>query len=317
MELTDFQQIYESYLIENPFNGSPKNLYDPMNYIMGLGGKRIRPTLVLIGSHMSGGNIENALPVAHAIEVFHNFTLLHDDIMDNADLRRGKETVHVKWDSPTAILAGDNMLILALEYLQLYKGPNKEAIVNLFLKTARGVCEGQQNDMDFGMRENVVSESEYLHMIEQKTAVLLGCALQCGALTGDITEAESSDYYDLAINMGLSFQMMDDYLDSFGDTTKTGKLQGGDIKEGKNTWLKIKSFENNADISADLFNINPEERIDKVINYWKTANLDKMILDKAKMYRDQEFNFIEKIRSKGIDCSIIESLSDLLISRQH
>lgn len=317
MELTDLQKIYESYLNKNPFKGSPNNLYEPMNYIMGLGGKRIRPTLVLIGSHMTGGSIDNALPVAHAIEVFHNFTLLHDDIMDNADLRRGKETVHVKWDSPTAILAGDNMLILALEYLQSYNGPNKDAIINIFLKTAREVCEGQQNDMDFGLRENVVSETEYLHMIEQKTAVLLGCALQCGALTGGITESESSEYFDLAINMGLSFQMMDDYLDSFGDSSKTGKLQGGDIKEGKNTWLKIKSYENNADESAELFKISPEERIDKVVNYWKAINLDKMILDKAKMYRDQEFMFIEKIGSKGVDCSIIESLSDLLISRQH
>ena len=317
MELTDFQHIYESYLRENQFNGSPKNLYAPMNYIMGLGGKRIRPTLVLIGAHMTGGNIEQSLPVAHAIEVFHNFTLLHDDIMDNADLRRGKETVHVKWDSPTAILAGDNMLILALEYLQLYKGPNKDAIMKIFLKTAREVCEGQQNDMDFGQRENVVSESEYLHMIEQKTAVLLGCALQCGALTGGINESESSDYYDLAINMGLSFQMMDDYLDSFGDSSKTGKLQGGDIKEGKNTWLKIKSFEKNADISAELFNISADERIDKVVDYWKAINLDKMILDKAKMYRDKEYIIIEKIRSTGVNCSILESLSDLLISRQH
>jgi len=317
MKLTDFQQIYEKYLQENPFKGSPKNLYDPMNYIMGLGGKRIRPTLALIGSHMTGGNIANSLPVAHAIEVFHNFTLLHDDLMDNSNLRRGKETVHVKWDNPTAILAGDNMLILALEYLQSYEGPNKDAIINIFLKTSREVCEGQQNDMDFGLRENVVSESEYLHMIEQKTAVLLGCALQCGALTGGINESESLEYYDLAINMGLSFQMMDDYLDSFGDSAKTGKLQGGDIKEGKNTWLKIKSFETNAEITGELFKISSKERIDKVINYWRSINLDNRILDKAKMYRDKEYLLMEKIRSTGVDCSVLENLSELLISRQH
>lgn len=317
MEISNFQQIYESYLKQNPFKGSPNNLYDPMNYIMGLGGKRIRPTLVLIGSHMTGGEIENALPIAHAIEVFHNFTLLHDDIMDKADLRRGKETVHVKWDSPTAILAGDNMLILALEYLHSYQGPNKDAIIEIFLKTAREVCEGQQNDMDFGLRESVVSENEYLHMIEQKTAVLLGCSLQCGALTGGISLKESTDYYDLAINMGLSFQMMDDYLDSFGDSSRTGKIQGGDIKEGKNTWLKIKSFEYDPVISSELFNLNPEERIDKVVEHWQQIKLDTLILDKAKMYQDKEFKLLDKIRSTGINCSILEQLSDLLINRQH
>ncbi len=317
MELSNFQQIYESYLKENQFNGSPNNLYEPMNYIMGLGGKRIRPTLVLIGAHMTGVEIEKALPLAHAIEVFHNFTLLHDDIMDNADLRRGKETVHVKWDNPTAILAGDNMLILALEYLHSYQGPNKEVIIEIFLKTAREVCEGQQNDMDFGLRESVVSENEYLHMIEQKTAVLLGCSLQCGALTGGISLEESNDFYDLAINMGLSFQMMDDYLDSFGDSFKTGKLQGGDIKEGKNTWLKIKSFEIDPVISSEFFKISPEERINKVVKHWKQIQLDKLILEKAKMYQDKEYYLMNKIGSSGINCSILKNLSALLINRQY
>ncbi len=317
MELSNFQQIYESYLKENQFNGSPNNLYEPMNYIMGLGGKRIRPTLVLIGAHMTGVEIEKALPLAHAIEVFHNFTLLHDDIMDNADLRRGKETVHVKWDNPTAILAGDNMLILALEYLHSYQGPNKEVIIEIFLKTAREVCEGQQNDMDFGLRESVVSENEYLHMIEQKTAVLLGCSLQCGALTGGISLEESYDFYDLAINMGLSFQMMDDYLDSFGNSSNTGKLQGGDIKEGKNTWLKIKSFEIDPVISSEFFKISPEERINKVVKYWKQIQLDKLILEKAKMYQDKEYYLMNKIGSSGINCSILKNLSDLLINRQY
>ena len=247
------QNDYNQFLNQNSFKGSPDNLYNPMNYIMSLGGKRVRPLLSMIGNQLVNGDAQHGIYIGHIMEVFHNFSLVHDDIMDKADSRRGKPTVHKKWDEPTAILSGDNMLVKAYELLINYTGPNKDAILKTFTKTAAEVCEGQQNDMDFESRNDVDIDS-YLHMIQNKTAVLLGCSIKCGALSGNCNEQISNELYDFAINMGMAFQLMDDYLDTFGNSDNTGKIKGVDILQGKKTWLFLNSQHNYQEKHQELFN---------------------------------------------------------------
>lgn len=220
----------------------PKGLYEPIGYALAAGGKRIRPTLALLGAKAVCGerfdtSVENAvLPAALALEVFHNFTLLHDDVMDKAEVRRGRPTVHVKWNENTAILSGDQMLIEAYKLLSHVPAEKLPKVLDLFNKMATEVCEGQQLDVDFEKR-NDVTIAEYMEMIRLKTSVLLATALQIGAYIAGGTDEEQQALYDFGINLGLAFQIQDDYLDCFGDPATFGKAIGGDIREGKKTWL--------------------------------------------------------------------------------
>lgn len=317
MSIAKHVETYLDYLLSNPLQGSPSNLYEPMNYIMNLGGKRVRPVLCLLGAESCGGSAINALPVAHAMEIFHNFSLVHDDIMDRADQRRGLATVHKKWNEPTAILAGDNLLVKAYESILAYGGPNRDFILTLFSRTATEVCEGQQDDMDFAER-NEVSEADYLHMIQNKTAVLLGCSLAAGALTANADKVIVDRLYEFAIAVGMSFQLMDDYLDAFGTSNNVGKVIGGDIIEGKKTWLYIKSQEFDAKITNQWFEeLEGQNRAKAVIEGWKLWGLDAMILEKSAEYGQAANAIIEELSESGVQTQGLKDLLHYLRDRTH
>jgi geranylgeranyl diphosphate synthase, type II len=314
-EIKTLQDHYINYLAGHPFKGNPLNLYDPMNYILSLGGKRVRPLLALIGNKVGGGSIDHALPIAHLVEVFHNFSLVHDDIMDRADVRRGQPTVHIKWDMPTAILSGDNLLVKTFEIWRDYEGPCKDEILNCYLKTATEVCEGQQKDMDLAQRSGDVSEEDYLEMIREKTAVLLGASLKMGFLSSGAPKEHADVFYDFAVQTGMSFQLMDDYLDTFGTEEKIGKKQGGDILEGKNTWLKIKSQETHPAKTRILFEIPGEDRIKPIISFWQELGLDQNIQKLAQEYYQKSLHDLNQLKSWGYDVEIVTALSTWLLNR--
>lgn len=316
MSIAALHQLYVDHLKANPFAGNPFNLYNPMNYIMELGGKRIRPILCLSGAVACGGHTKNAMPIAHAMEIFHNFSLVHDDIMDRAEKRRGLPTVHKKWNEPTAILSGDNLLVKAYESIFSYHGDGKDDILRLFSATATQVCEGQQDDMDFAHRESV-SELEYLTMIQNKTAVLLGCSLSCGAITAAAPQQVVQKLYDFAIAIGMSFQMMDDYLDAFGDSQKTGKKSGGDIMEGKKTWLYIKSCELNQN-TPDWFTSNTtEKRVDVIQKHWQSMELDQLILAKVNQYNETGMKLLADLSDLNVETGGLKEMFEFLSSRSH
>jgi geranylgeranyl diphosphate synthase, type II len=249
--LAEYQSIFQDYLVENEFDQTPIELYEPVNYILSIGGKRLRPLLALMGCDLfspeneentEGG--QNALPVAMAVEVFHNFTLLHDDIMDAAPLRRGMPTVHVKYNTNTGILSGDVMLILAYQFLLKTEGSNnlKVQLMDIFTRMATEVCDGQQMDMNFEKRSDVTIP-EYLKMIELKTSVLIAAAFQMGALVGGAKSSVAKRLYEFGRNVGVAFQIQDDILDTFGDPEKFGKKVGGDIVQNKKTFLVLKALQ--------------------------------------------------------------------------
>ncbi|MGK0407076.1 MAG: geranylgeranyl diphosphate synthase type II [Roseivirga sp.] len=233
-----YVSMVENTLARQDFDHEPIELYQPISYILSLGGKRLRPAMVLAGCDLFTGNLEEALLPALAIEMFHNFSLVHDDIMDDADLRRGKKTIHQKWNTNVAILAGDAMLVKSYQYLNQVDKGKLAQVLDVFSKTALQVCEGQQYDMNFE-NSSSVSEEDYLEMIRLKTAVLLGAALQIGALIGQATNSQASALYQFGTNAGLAFQVQDDLLDAFGDPDKFGKKVGGDILQDKKTLLMI------------------------------------------------------------------------------
>nr|WP_246849077.1 polyprenyl synthetase family protein [Aquimarina sp. U1-2] len=255
------------YLSKQKITKEPKNLYEPIAYILSLGGKRLRPTLVLMATEIFGGSYKEALDAALAIEVFHNFSLIHDDIMDAAPLRRGEETVHEKWDVNTGILSGDAMLINAYQLFENYEGNTFKELAQLFTKTAIEVCEGQQYDIDFETRDDVTIP-EYIKMIEYKTAVLVGAAMKMGAIIAGVSTHSSNSIYDFGRLLGLAFQLQDDYLDAFGDPDTFGKQIGGDIIENKKTFLYLKSLEyaskDEKKQLAGLFSLNPDDPSDKI-----------------------------------------------------
>lgn len=316
MSIAKLHNLYVDYLHQNAFSGAPNNLYEPMRYIMELGGKRIRPILCMTGAEACGSEAEHAIAVAHAMEVFHNFSLVHDDIMDRADQRRGLPTVHKKWNEPTAILAGDNLLVKAYESILAFQGEGKDAILRLFSRTAAQVCEGQQDDMDFAER-NEVSEAEYLQMIQNKTAVLLGCSLASGALVANAEDKIVQGLYDFAIAIGMSFQMMDDYLDAFGDASKTGKVSGGDIMEGKKTWLYIKSCEINAETPSWFAQYEHEQRVIAVKSQWINMGLDQLILQKAREYNQEGLRILSELTEQGVKTDGLTEILDFLSGRSH
>ena len=239
--ISELQKIYSEALSGFELPSITPNLYAPVNYLLGLGGKRIRPVLVLAGYNMYGDQLELATGMAHAVEYFHNFSLMHDDIMDKADLRRGKETVHKKYDINTAILSGDVMLIKAYEFIERYPAELQVALFKLFNQTSVKICEGQQMDIDFETRDDVAID-EYLEMITKKTAVLLGAALQFGGMIGGASDADAKHLYAFGKNVGIAFQVQDDILDVFASTLDSGKVEGGDILQKKKTYLYLKSL---------------------------------------------------------------------------
>lgn len=235
-----FQQHLQAFLRE--YAKQPETLYAPFRYIFSLGGKQVRPLLVYIANDMFNGKPEYAADAALAVEIFHNFSLVHDDIMDHAPLRRGRETVHKKWNGSTAILSGDALLVAAYTQLEKYPAEKALQLMRLFSRTALEVCEGQQIDMDFEVQEEVTLE-EYLQMIRKKTAVLLACSLAMGAYAANAPESEAKKMYAIGIEAGLAFQIQDDLLDTFGASPQTGKQTGGDILSHKKTWLALKALE--------------------------------------------------------------------------
>jgi geranylgeranyl diphosphate synthase type II len=265
--IIQLQALFTTYLEEKKWVKSPENLYKPVEYILSLGGKRMRPVLTLLATDIFGGAVGEALPAAFAVEVFHNFSLVHDDIMDDAPLRRGKATVHEKWDVNTAILSGDAMLILAYQAFEKYEPVQFKALMQLFSQTALEVCEGQQWDVDFSFREDV-TEPEYLKMISYKTAVLVGASMKMGAIIAQASAEKAQLIYDFGLNLGIAFQIQDDYLDAFGDPETFGKQVGGDIIENKKTFLYLKANElasqKDKETLAALFSYQPENPTQKI-----------------------------------------------------
>ena len=259
---------FVKYLKHTVKSKEPKNLYEPISYILELGGKRLRPVLTLLTTALFDGDYKKALDAALAIEVFHNFSLVHDDIMDDAPLRRGKTTVHEKWDINTGILSGDAMLINSYQYFESYFNEEFKKLVQLFSKTAIEVCEGQQYDVDFETRDDVTI-AEYLKMIEYKTAVLVASAMKMGAIIANTSEENQNFIYEFGRNLGIAFQLQDDYLDAFGDPKTFGKQIGGDIIENKKTFLYLRALElcssSEKETLLHLYSIEPTDPTDKIV----------------------------------------------------
>ncbi|WP_350284318.1 polyprenyl synthetase family protein [uncultured Croceitalea sp.] len=296
-----YQEAFIKHLEGKIVEKEPKNLYEPINYILGLGGKRLRPVLTLMSADFFGGGFKNALNAALAIEVFHNFSLVHDDIMDDAPIRRGQATVHEKWDINTGILSGDAMLINSYQLFESYKSGSFHQLVALFSKTAIEVCEGQQYDVDFETRDDVTL-LEYLKMIEFKTAVLVACALKMGAIVSGASAENQNLIYEFGRNLGIAFQIQDDYLDAFGDPQTFGKQVGGDIIENKKTYLYLKALEKSSKEErkqlSDLFSIQPTDpssKIEAVKEVFERTGAVEETANAIKAYTRKAFEALETI----------------------
>lgn len=301
----------------------PVNLYLPVNYSLGIGGKRLRPLLLLLSYNLFSDEIENALPSAVAIEIFHNFTLLHDDIMDKAAVRRNQPTVHIKFDENSAILSGDAMAFLAYKFLFEKETKGLVNVVKLFSETAIEVCEGQQFDMDFENRLDV-AEVEYMEMIRLKTAVLLACSLKAGALLANSDGEIANQLYEVGINMGLAFQLQDDLLDSFGDQKTFGKKIGGDILSNKKTYLLIKALETSSPANKkellSLINnkdFNAEDKIKSVVNIYNQANIKELTLSKIDYYFRQSSSILQALPIDKDKIQPLAALSNQVLKRNY
>ena len=316
-----YQEFLSDYLQSQYESKEPRNLYEPIHYILDLGGKRIRPVLTLMTAEIFDADYKRALPAALAVEVFHNFSLVHDDIMDDAPLRRGKETVHEKWDLNTGILSGDAMLILAYQYFEQYEPAIFRDLAKLFSKTALEVCEGQQWDVDFESRTDVTIP-EYLKMIQYKTAVLVAAAMKMGAIIADASTENANLIYDFGLNLGLAFQLQDDYLDAFGDPETFGKQVGGDIIENKKTYLYLKAmaFSNEKDAAelSKLFSIHPEdskEKIEVVKELFNTSGASKATQDAIHDFTYKAFQTLEKMNISADKKEILKDFGENLMGR--
>ena len=280
------------------FPASPATLYEPGEYFLQIGGKRIRPVLCLLGNELFSEIHDDAYQVARAIELFHNFTLVHDDMMDEASLRRGKQTVHTKYDYNTALLVGDVMIIRAYEFLQQIQPSYLPKILQLFNRTAREVCEGQQLDMDYAKIETVDMD-QYIEMITLKTSVLLAASLESGAIIGGASENNCRQLYEFGKKIGIAFQIQDDYLDAFGDAAVFGKEAGGDIKQNKKTFLLLHALavankEQKTELEA-LLKSNSEDKVEKVLAIFKACGVDAWAEDLKAKYLKEAFEHLEAI----------------------
>ena len=300
--IEQYQITINEFIAANKFSKFPKELYEPLDYIMALGGKRMRPVMVMMACDLMNGKMEEAVHAAMAIETFHNFTLIHDDIMDNAPVRRGKITVHEKWNVNTAILSGDVMLIEAYALLMKYENDLLRSILNIFNKSAIEVCEGQQIDMNFESRMDV-GMSEYIHMITLKTAVVLGASLEVGALIAGVSKKQAQHLYEFGKNMGIAFQLRDDYLDLYADPEKFGKQVGGDVIANKKTFMLIKALELAKDNEAIELNkwlqtatFNASEKVEAIKNIFDRLAIPQLLNEAVTHYADlawKEFAQIE------------------------
>ena len=302
MDILHYQKEFLNYLESKNWIDEPKNLYEPIDYILKLGGKRIRPVLTLMAADIFSGDFKKALPAALAVEVFHNFTLVHDDIMDAAPLRRGKATVHEKWDTNTGILSGDAMLILAYQYFENYEPIVFQKLAKLFSKTALEVCDGQQLDVDFETR-NDVTIPEYINMIRLKTSVLVAAALQMGAIVAETSEENAQLIYNFGLKLGLAFQLQDDYLDTFGDPETFGKQIAGDIIENKKTFLYLKCLaianEEDQQKLAFFYNQKLKEnsiKIAEVTRIFELYDIPTLVKEQINLYTEKAFETLAEMK---------------------
>ncbi len=316
--LTQYKSEFLDFLKSYDINETPEQLYKPIDYILNLGGKRMRPILVMMSAEIFSGQHKQAMYAALAVEMFHNFSLVHDDIMDDAPLRRGQKTVHEKWDLNTGILSGDAMLILAYQLFEHYPDEQFKPLAKLFSKTAIEVCEGQQYDIDFEQRDDVSIE-EYLKMIEFKTAVLVGAALQMGAIVANQNKHTQDLIYDFGKNLGIAFQIQDDYLDAFGDPEKFGKQVGGDIIENKKTYLYLKALENDSSGQLEhLFSIspkNPNSKIETVKSLYNSTGATEFVKKEIKNYTQKAYKSLDDIGIPQQQKEILIEFGDFLMNR--
>jgi geranylgeranyl diphosphate synthase type II len=317
-----YGKLIAEYIQNTEYPKQPADLYDPIKYILSLSGKRIRPLLVLMGAKLFGKeNLQEVVPASIAIEYFHNFSLIHDDIMDRAPLRRGKATVHQKWNDNVAILSGDALLVKA--YQELGKSPSAHIpdLLNVFNKVALEVCEGQQYDMDFEKKSNV-SEDDYLNMIRLKTSVLLGGALQMGAILANADQQQQQLIYDFGVNLGIAFQLQDDYLDVYGNPETFGKQVGGDILCNKKTILRIKTEQLLDEESKeefqkliDLDTIEDADKVSRMKNLYAKFEVDKYAEDIKSRYMELAYNKLDSIAVSEAQKAELRMLADTLMHR--
>ncbi|MDR2123130.1 MAG: polyprenyl synthetase family protein [Flavobacteriaceae bacterium] len=319
--LKKYKNIIEAAIEEYKFTDQPAQLYEPMNYILHLGGKRLRPVILLMAYNLFKDDLKPAVKAALGIEYFHNFSLMHDDIMDRAALRRGKETVHTKYDENIAILSGDALLVKAFQMLEDLNPALFKPCFQLFSHTALKVCEGQQYDMNFE-EQNDVSYGEYIHMITGKTAELCACALKMGALVAEADEEDAENLYEFGLHLGIAFQLMDDYLDVFGDYEVVGKKHAGDICENKKTILYILAKQQGNEkqrAELDFWFDSKEEKTEKihtVVKLFKDLDVDKLCLELINDYTEQALNCLEKITASEEKKQDFYELMDYLLIRE-
>lgn len=317
----ELQQLIETAIKKVEYPEIPSRLYEPISYIMRLGGKRIRPVLLLLSSELFDTDATKAIEAALAIETFHNFTLIHDDIMDNAPLRRGQDTVHIKWGVNNAILSGDVMMVEANKHLtNLDTGILKKAL-HCFNATAQGVCEGQQLDMEFEQRTDV-SIVEYINMIRLKTAVLVGGAMKLGAIVGGASEQDAEHLYDFGENFGIAFQLQDDILDVYGDPVKFGKQVGGDIISNKQTFLllKLKELANSNDLAfleSQYSNTAYPAKIEAITNLYNSYNIREIAVTEMKRSLEIAFTALKKVSTEPAKKNELIQLAESLLDREH
>ena len=315
-----YADLIDKELSELTFSNSPKSLYDPIDYILKIGGKRIRPYLVLLAAESFGGDYKNALGAALSVECFHNFTLMHDDIMDSANLRRGNETVHLKWGTNQSILSGDALLIYSYNLLQVYEPTIYKKLNNVLNNVALQVCEGQQLDLDFEHKSDVSFE-DYINMIKLKTAVLVGAALKMGAIISEANDKDLINIYKFGVNLGIAFQLQDDYLDTFGNEELVGKSIGGDIIENKKTALFHLSLLNaNKQQANDLIalfnNSSSENKVINTTKIFKETKADIKTLELVEDYTNLALQSINGLSISNESKQVFIDFSNSLLERK-
>ena len=320
--MTEYIKIFEDYIKKELKHNKPKNLYEPVKYLLESGGKRLRPIIVLYVSELFGGKITNSLPAAAALEIFHNFTLAHDDIMDNSLMRRGKKTINSKWDNNTGILSGDVMLIISYEILNQYEDSKYIILSKKLTEISRLVCEGQQADMDFSSKKDI-TENEYLEMIKNKTAVLIACSFMFGGIVADSDTSNIDLLYKIGLNLGIAFQLEDDLLDCFGDQKKFGKKIGGDIIEKKKTLLYIYTIKNLRKKQREEFKkvfdsdeFSEELKISKIKTFYEDSGSVNYLKQKVKEYSNKASEKISQLEIDKNKRDQILNFSRTLLDRQ-
>ncbi len=316
-KINGYTTLIERTLARQDFNDKPVELYEPISYILSLGGKRLRPALTLAACELFGGNANDALVPALGIEIFHNFSLIHDDIMDKAPLRRGKKTVHEKWNSDVAILSGDAMLVKAYQYIVSVKPEILPSVIKVFNQTALEVCEGQQYDLNFETQQDVL-EDDYIEMIRLKTSVLLGCALKIGALIAGASVKQADAIYSFGESIGIAFQIQDDILDAFGDPEKFGKAIGGDILNNKNTILRINAAHNSSPqqlASMEASYANDAEKVEAVKSIFKDTGALAYAQSRMNEFYDEAIKYLKDANGSPAIETELATFAQWLIKR--